>query len=235
MPGSLVNGAFLDTGPAGTALILNSLNSAQPGQYVFQVRNGVVVPVAAILVGNTDNTWTGANWVDSNGTAVAPPASASNVIFSATQGTPAHQNTQLGADFEIQSLTINDPVPVTISGNTLTIAGVLAQTGVTVNPGAGLVTINSNLVLAGASQNLTVNNAAGMVINGVISGTSGIAASGSTNLTLAAANTYTGTTQIAGGGTLTANVVGALPAPVADGGAATARTPVSMDQTGPGG
>ena len=43
LPGSLVNGALLDTGPAGTSLIHNSLNSNTLGQYNFQVRNGAVV------------------------------------------------------------------------------------------------------------------------------------------------------------------------------------------------
>ena len=43
LPGSLVNGALLDTGPAGTSLIHNSLNSNILGQYNFQVRNGAVV------------------------------------------------------------------------------------------------------------------------------------------------------------------------------------------------
>jgi hypothetical protein len=42
LPGSAVNGAFLDSNPS-SGLIHNSLNSTQPGRYLFQVRNGVVV------------------------------------------------------------------------------------------------------------------------------------------------------------------------------------------------
>ena len=42
LPGSAVNGAFLDSNPSG-GLIHNSLNSTQPGRYVFQVRNGIIV------------------------------------------------------------------------------------------------------------------------------------------------------------------------------------------------
>lgn len=42
--GSLVNGAFLDSGPAATSLVQNSLNSNILGQYNFNVRNGVVQP-----------------------------------------------------------------------------------------------------------------------------------------------------------------------------------------------
>ncbi len=43
LPGSLVNGALLDGGPAATALIVNSLNSNILGQYNFRVRNGAVI------------------------------------------------------------------------------------------------------------------------------------------------------------------------------------------------
>lgn len=44
LPGSAVDGAFLDNGPVGTALIHNRLNSDVDGRYVFSVRNGVVQP-----------------------------------------------------------------------------------------------------------------------------------------------------------------------------------------------
>ena len=40
LPGSAVNGAFLDSNTA-TGLIYNDLNSTQPGRYVFAVQNGV--------------------------------------------------------------------------------------------------------------------------------------------------------------------------------------------------
>lgn len=43
LPGSGVQGAFLDSGPAGTALIHNSLNSSVLGRYVFSARDGEIV------------------------------------------------------------------------------------------------------------------------------------------------------------------------------------------------
>jgi hypothetical protein len=46
LAGSGVCNAFLDTGPAGTRLIGNSLGSEVRGRYVFAVRNGVVQPPA---------------------------------------------------------------------------------------------------------------------------------------------------------------------------------------------
>jgi len=42
LPGSGVNGAFLDNGPAATSLIQNSLNSPILGRYVFQARSGSI-------------------------------------------------------------------------------------------------------------------------------------------------------------------------------------------------
>jgi hypothetical protein len=44
LAGSAINGAFLDSGPANTRLIANSLNSNIDGRYLFSVRNGVVQP-----------------------------------------------------------------------------------------------------------------------------------------------------------------------------------------------
>ena len=51
LTGSGVNGAFLDSGPASTSLVNNSLNSNVDGRYLFTVRNGVVsVPAPAPIV-----------------------------------------------------------------------------------------------------------------------------------------------------------------------------------------
>jgi len=44
LPGSGVPGAFLDNGPAATSLIHNRLNSDVLGRYIFEVREGVVLP-----------------------------------------------------------------------------------------------------------------------------------------------------------------------------------------------
>lgn len=42
LPGSAVNGAFLDGG--SNSLVANSLNSSVPGRYIFTARNGSVTP-----------------------------------------------------------------------------------------------------------------------------------------------------------------------------------------------
>jgi len=44
LAGSAINGAFLDSGPSGTSLINNSLNSNVLGRYVFNARNGAIPP-----------------------------------------------------------------------------------------------------------------------------------------------------------------------------------------------
>jgi Nidogen-like/PEP-CTERM motif len=46
LPGSLVNGAFVNGGP--DALVSHSLNSSIAGQYIFQVRGGVVQPPSSV-------------------------------------------------------------------------------------------------------------------------------------------------------------------------------------------
>ena len=160
--------------------------------------------------GNASNTWSGGNWSpDATGVirdrSLAPVA---DVIFSATGATS--QNTVLDFNAAISSLTVNDPTAVTISGSyVLTIMGTAPTSGITIQNGAGLTTINTNVLLKGTAQTMSVNNAGGLQINGSVSGTIGLTKTGTGTLTLAATNNYTGTTTIAAG-TLKADAAGAL-------------------------
>lgn len=152
--------------------------------------------------GGINDQWSAMNWSPDITGAVDQniPAVGANVIFSVTGVTPANQNTLLDINQNIDSLTINDSAAVSISGpNTLTISGAGLVTGIRVNNGAGLVTIGSSLVLAGASQTISVNNMAGMVISGVVDGTIGLNKAGLTQLTLTGENVYTGPTNINAG------------------------------------
>ena len=137
------------------------------------------------------------------------PGVADDVFFSTVDGT--NQDTVLGADFLINSLTISDTTAVSISGSTpvsgsistLTIAA-SSGSGVYIAPGAGATTITS-LVALGADQSWTNDSANLFLVSGsTISGTG-------QNLTVEG----TGTTEITaiiqtGSGSLTKDGLGML-------------------------
>ena len=182
----------------GRALAINGAVTLDTNSISFMLGSDF----GTIWKGGTSNLWSDNNWssTPSGSDDRNFPSSGADLVFSVTGTTPQNQNTVLDLDAEIDSLTINDNVAVTIAGtNTLTISGVGANTGITVNSGAGLTTISSNLVLAGASDDIVVNNAAGLIISGQIAGTVGLTKSGSGTLTLTGAETYTGGTAITGG------------------------------------
>lgn len=152
--------------------------------------------------GGIDTLWSAKNWSPDITGAVDQniPVAGANVIFSVTGVAPANQNTFLDMNLSIDSLTINDSSPVSILGpNTLTISGAGLVTGIQVNNGAGLVLIRSNMVLAGASQTISVNNTTGMEISGEIGGTIGLTKAGVSQLTLTGVNVYTGPTNVNAG------------------------------------
>ena len=194
--GSAINGDLLDSGPNATSLIRNHLYSTVPGQYTFSVRNdSVILPPPSTWVGAVDNRWTSYNWTVDAASGMRLPSGSSDVIFATTSVN--NLNTVLGADTLIKSLTIQSPGAVTISGtNSLSILGTLGTTGINVDAGAGLFTINAPLVLQGASQTITVNNAAGAIFNGPVDGTIGLEKAGVGVLVLTGSNTYTGSTLV---------------------------------------
>ncbi len=186
---SALNGAITMAG--GNTVNLNGLGGPAPSN----------PGTGTYWNGNASNLWSGVNWSpDATGASNEILAPGADVIFSVTGVTPTNEDTDLDAPETISSLTVNDPVPVTISGtNTLTINGTGAASGITINSGAALTTINSNLEFSNSSQAITVNNAAGMVIHGDVSGTNGLTKAGIDTLTLTGANTYTGGTTVNAG------------------------------------
>src|ERR1019366_3567467 len=107
----------------------------------------------------------------------------------------------------IASLTVYDPAFVSISPltpliDTLTISGISGIgliTGININSGAGFTNMAANVILAGASQTITVDNAAGLLMSGVVDGTIGLTKAGIGQLTLTGANIYTNGTLINAG------------------------------------
>ncbi len=159
------------------------------------------------------------NWTTTSGGGVdtgSIPGVITDVHFYAT-GAGAFA-TNLGQDFTINSLTMDGGTSnnaVSISGNTLTING---ASGITMNSGSGMLTLNSNVVLGGAqtwlnnSSNLftvagnvdngthllTVDGTGNTAISGVISN-GALTKTGTGILRLSGPNTYNGTTTLSNG------------------------------------
>lgn len=186
----------------GRALALNGA--------VTLLTNSITAPVMVLAApgrywnGTNSNRWSEVNWSSTaDGLDNMTLGSDVDVVFSVNPG-PINQDTILDADVTISSLTVNDAIPVTIGNpvgitHTLTISATGLATGININDGAGLTTINSNLELGYLSQIVTVNNADGLIINGVISGDNGLTKAGTGVLTLTGAETYTGSTIVANG------------------------------------
>jgi len=192
-PGASISiGRALSINGAVTMSGGNSMNLNAPGGFPLPA-------VGAFWNGSASNLWSDMNWSpDTTGAVTGSLAPAADVIFSVTGVAPQNQNTDLDVNALISSLTVNDPAAVSISGpNTLTILGASGATStLTVNSGAGLTTINSDVVLGGLSQGITVDNTAGLVINGVVGGNLGLTKEGVGTVTLTGSNTYTGGTLI---------------------------------------
>lgn len=208
-----VNSAFSGTIMAATSITLNS-GASVDGRVL--ALNGAVtldsntIDVVPLLVGPThwlgatSGLWTAVgNWAsDSAGSAAGlVPSVADDITFSATGA--ANQSTTLGANFAINTLTINDTAAVTIAGaNTLSIGG---NAAITVNSGAGLFTVASNLAFTGATPTVTVSNTAGAVFSGVVGGAGSLTKAGTGTLTLSGVNNYSGGTTINAGRVITQN------------------------------
>ncbi len=150
--------------------------------------------------GRDSNLWSEINWSSNvDGLDHVELGTDVDVVFSVNPA-PINQNTILDTNVTVSSLTVNDSAAVTIGGgNTLTILSTGLTRGININEGAGLTTISSKLDLGYLSQAVTVNNEAGLLISGVISGTNGLTKAGTGVLTLTGTETYTGATVVAEG------------------------------------
>jgi len=198
---SLGTSAQVETGRlfalnGAVTLLGNSINGAVP----------VIGDSGRYWNGSAGTAWSGTSWSPTvDGLTDVELGTNADVVFSVnTSPTPSprpiNQNTILDTNVKISSLTVNDTVAVTIGGtNTLTIAAAGLVRGININEGAGLTTISSKLELGESSQIITVNNMAGLLISGVVSGSEGLGKTGTGVLTLTAAEAYTGPTIISEG------------------------------------
>lgn len=181
------------------ALVANS------GDLALQVSLAVVAPSVAYWKGGVNNDWSTAdsdgqfNWsTNSAGTLTtgAKPGVTTAVTFSASGA--ANQNTVLGGNFEIASLAVTTSGNVGIGGaNSLQ----LDSGGLTINSGAGNVTITNASVVLGGTQLWTNNSADTLTISAPISGLSVLTLGGGTTV-WSGTNSHGGTTITAGSLTL---------------------------------
>jgi len=198
--GLLTGGTFNLLNNAGfTSAVLNETDN------LISVTVSSIGPVI-FWKGTTSNSWQtlGNFTTDATGTSTLTSSysSGQDVVFSASGAT--RQNTILGGDVGIKSLTINDTAAVTVGGtNTLSIAGSSGTTGITVHNGAGVAVISSNVTFTGTST-VEVDSANGLTISGTIGGSQGLTKNGNGQLVITGSNTYSGGTVI-NAGTLNIN------------------------------
>lgn len=167
-------------------------------------------PAVAYWKGDVSGVWNALSGGNSNFTSDAAgttdPGQAldgtSAVIFSAT-GAANESGTTLGADISIKSLTINTPNAVGIGGaDTLTIVD---PAGLTINSGAGVLTLSVQNVALGANQTWTNNSSNAAVISSIISGARALTLAGAGTFTLSGNNTFSGGLNLSSGTTLNIN------------------------------
>ncbi|HYE19668.1 MAG TPA: autotransporter-associated beta strand repeat-containing protein, partial [Tepidisphaeraceae bacterium] len=194
---SLVNGltaslTVADTNADSVNDVLRlTLAAASGAPTAYWNVNGAATLSAAGFSLNADGTGP-VNAVDANSalTFAANPVRATGVAKVAT----------LTADQDVKTIAVNDTAPVTIDGAFN--LRVVNPAGITVDAGAGGLTINTATVQLGASQTWTNNSAGALTVSAGVNGIgSGLTLAGSGRIVLSGPNTYTGGTTL-GAGTL---------------------------------
>ncbi len=160
---------------------------------------GTPTPGTAYWTGLVSSIWSDAsmapssNWsTDVTGATDTQqvPGSTTDVYLAANGA--GNLSTTLGTDFYIQSLHMiaSTTAAMTIAGsNTLTIGG---SGGITLDSGAGGLTISTSGLAMALAQTWTNNAANPLTVNAVVSGSGGLTTTGSGTIVLGGANTNSG-------------------------------------------
>ncbi|QIF02857.1 autotransporter-associated beta strand repeat-containing protein [Roseimicrobium sp. ORNL1] len=170
-------------------------------------------PPVAYWKGDVDGFWSTNNAGNTNFTSDAAGTTdvgglldgTSAVTFSAT-GAALENNTTLGANIAIRSLTIATTNAVGIGGaNSLTLVD---PTALTINAGAGALSITAQQVILGSNQTWTNNSSNAATITSAISGARALTLAGTGAFTFSGNNTYSGGTTLSAATTLNINSSG---------------------------
>jgi fibronectin-binding autotransporter adhesin len=163
------------------------------------------------------------NWATDSGggTVTGLVAGAATTVHLSASGAVNQSAMVLGAPMTVKDLDVSSPATMSLNndGNTLTLSPASAASGITINPGAGPLTIATTVAVGAAqmwtnnsSNILTVSGAVSKGANpltvagtgntkfsGLVSGNGALTKSGSGVLTLTANNTHSGSTTISDG------------------------------------
>lgn len=209
-----------------TGISLSNFQLANPSLAGFNLALGVTggdtltlsvftssAPPVAYWKGDVDGFWNTNNAGNTNFSSDAAGTTdaggsldgTSAVTFSAT-GAALENNTVLGADMTIKSLTIATTNAVGIGGaNSLTLVD---PAGLTINAGAGALSITAQELILGANQSWTNNSSNAAIISSIISGARSITLNGTGAFTFAGNSTYSEGTTLSAGTTLNINSSG---------------------------
>jgi fibronectin-binding autotransporter adhesin len=178
-------------------------------------------PSTAYWSGVNGNTWNATDSTGNYGNFTTDPAgtnfiqsypsSNTNVIFSANgNGAPANLNNTLGANFDINSLTFLSNNPATTIGGSQTLT--LESGGITVQSGAGAVTLGMASLVLDQSQTWTNSSATPLMVTSNVSGTGTLTTNG--NIDMTGTNNFSGGAIVSSGtlqlGTGSLNTTGNL-------------------------
>lgn len=150
----------------------------------------ICASLGAVISASADQTWTGASdalWTTAANWNAAAPGASDVAIFDTTS--IANLATTLNADISVLGVRIIDPAAAVsiATGNTLS----LGASGIDMSAAAQNLTINSPVTL-GAAQSWNVVTGRVLTVNGIIGGTVGVTKTGTGELSLVGANTFTG-------------------------------------------